>query len=138
MNYDELKSAFSSLRNQLERFESRVGYDAENLDAPDDANGRQLHGTARKIVDQLYDIKWELAYLEKEILREGPLVKHSNGRYSCGPDGMELTSGSGIEVYIEEDEAWELSAVEHNGTDYYIKALGVDAPINGVLTRVRG
>lgn len=138
MKYDELKEEFSSLLNKLKRVEDRVGYDAENVDAPSNANERQLYNTARHIVDQLYDIKWELSYLKKEILWEGTLTKQPNGRYSYDSGNSELTSGEPVEVYIEEDETWETSAVEHNGNDYYIKALGTDTPINGVRVRGRG
>lgn len=138
MNYEELESEFVSLCNKLKRFEDRVGYDAENVDAPGNANERQLYDTARHIVDKLYDVKWELSYLKREILWEGTLTKQSNGRYNCGTDGSELTSGSSVEVYIQEDDTWELTAVEHNGNDYYIKTLGVNTPINGVRARVRG
>lgn len=137
MKYDELKSVFSTLNGQLKRFEDRVGYDAEGLYPPADANERQLHRMARHIVDRLYDVSWQLTYLEKDILWEGSIAKQPNGRYRCGSDGVELTSGNPVEVYIEDDETWELSTVEHNGTDYYIKVLGSNAPIDGVCVRVR-
>jgi hypothetical protein len=136
MNYGELKEEFSALRNRLKRFEDRVGYDGENIEAPDDANERQLHDMARRVADRLYDIRWDLTYLAKDVMMEGELFKLPGGRYGLGD--VEFTSGSSLEVYVQEDETWVISSVEHNGHDYYIKSLGVKTPINGVRVRIRG
>lgn len=135
MNYADLQNEFSVLWRSLKQFEDRIGRDADYLDPPENPDERQLHAVARHISDSISDIKWDLNYLTKEILCEGELIKQPNDRYAIGD--VELTSGSPVEVYDPDDEAWMMSAVEHNGNDYYIKSLGRETPIENRLVRVR-
>lgn len=136
MNYKDLQSEFSVLLNKLQQFEDRIGYDAEHVDSPNTPDERQLYQVARRVSSAISDIKWDLNYLSKDLLCEGELIKQPNNRYALGT--IELRSGSPIEVYDPEDDSWNISAVEHNGSDYYIESLGRETPIGNVLARVRG
>lgn len=86
----------------------------------------------RDILYKLDDVYWALNYLGRPVKVEGVLHKNSSGRYEV--EGIELTSGHGLEYlatddrhcrYDENDEYvvtpyWRSSSIEHNGTDYYI------------------
>ncbi|MBQ5852121.1 MAG: DUF5348 domain-containing protein, partial [Lachnospiraceae bacterium] len=86
----------------------------------------------RQIMYKLDDVSHTLKYLDRPIKTEGALHKNSNGRYEV--NGIELSSGSGIEYLATDDRHmryndnddyvptpyWCASRIEHDGTDYYI------------------
>jgi len=92
-----------------------------------------------KAADKAGDIINLLEQMIKPTLYEGRLEKNKNGRYEV--EGYELSSGSSVEVWIEDEEDTDYpghfvpSRVEHNGKDYYVVALGRETNIQGVLVR---
>lgn len=102
-----------------------------------------------QLLSKLSDVSWTLDYLNRPVKVEGVLHKNSNGRYEV--NGMELTSGHGLEYlatddrhcrYDEHDEYvvtpyWCASRIEHDGTDYYIVGADNLDSLENVRVRLR-
>ena len=103
----------------------------------------------RQIMYKIDDISHTLNYLEKPIKAEGALHKNANGRYEV--QGIELSSGCGIEYLATDDRHWRYndnddyvitpywcsSRIEHNGTDYYIVGANDLDTLENVRVRIR-
>lgn len=101
------------------------------------AEGRLLQDELYPVLKKLEEVKDDIEYLNKPILKTGILNKNSRDRYET--DYMEYTSGSGIEALIydpdDENEKWVISRVEHNG-DYYIVGYP-KVKMDGLKVRIR-
>ena len=103
----------------------------------------------RQIMYKLDDVSHTLKYLDRPIKVEGALHKNANGRYEV--NGIELSSGSGIEYlatddrhcrYNDNDEYvptpyWCASRIEHDGKDYYIVGANDLDTLENVRVRIR-
>ena len=106
-----------------------------SLDDPDQI---QLWDEMKHIMGCLNGIRHDIEYLNKRIIDTGRLQMNSNGRYeACG---REFTSGSLIEALIDDGyydvPHWEISRIEHNGTDYYLYG-HKDVDLEGLKIRIR-
>ena len=101
----------------------------------------------KSMLYKLSDMQYKLEYLSKSVLFEDMLILRPDGRYGTSNGKAYYTSGSGIEFlcsvevlneegYFEDVQAWRLSSVEHNGSDYYIVGYK-DVDMNGLKVRVR-
>ena len=105
----------------------------------DDPDHIQLWDEMKHILDRLNGIRHDVAYLNKGIIATGNLYKNSNGRYeACG---REFSSGSLIEALIDDglfdSPRWEVSRIEHNGSDYYLYG-HKEINLSGLEIRIRG
>ena len=103
----------------------------------------------QQILYKLDEVSHTLKYLDIPIKVEGALHKNANGRYEV--QGIELSSGSGIEYvslddrhcrYNENDEYvptpyWVASRIEHDGQDYYIVGAKEFDTLENVRVRIR-
>ena len=105
----------------------------------DDPNQIQLWDEMKHIMDRLNGIRHDVEYLNKRVIASGKLYKNSNGRYeACG---REFSSGSLIEALIDDglfdSPRWEVSRIEHNGSDYYLYG-HKEVNLSGLEIRIRG
>lgn len=87
--------------------------------------------------DKIWDAYNLLKRLNEPVKAEGYLQKNANGRYEV--DGIELTSGSYVEYFDEDEDGGRYlpSSLEHNGDDYYIVDLGQEKSIQGLQVRIK-
>ncbi|MCM3692198.1 DUF5348 domain-containing protein [Neobacillus niacini] len=143
MNIEQAYKIFNEIKNTIGKLEDRWGsmpeeFELNDYDSPDE---RFKDDMARTIVYKLDEVNRLLKWMEKPVLAEGNLFKRSDGKYEIEGADIYFTSGSPLDVwhYDEFDEryVWTRSVVEHNGEDYYIKALGRETSIEGVKVRAR-
>lgn len=103
-----------------------------NASDPDEVEKWYAIQKVYALLDEAFSL---VKYYESPVIGEGKLVKNPNGRYELA--GLELTSGSLIELLEEEDETprWVRTVIEHNGDDYY--AVSVRGSLEGKLARYR-
>ena len=81
-----------------------------------------LQDEFRSIMENLYNAKRDIEYLNQPIKYTGVLKKNTRGRYET--EKKEYTSGNLIEALIYDDfhekERWVITSVEHDGEDYYL------------------
>lgn len=145
ISLEDTQSEFGKLKKQLRDLLYRLGDDGENIVSSQSLDERFLFQQYRGLTEKLDDIYRKLEYLSKDVISEGPIFHNSAGRYEM-LNGEYFTSGSTIELLVkdededeDEDEGtyWILTTIEHNGDDYYAKALGRDTSINGMTARLR-
>lgn len=104
----------------------------------DDAEQLFIADELEKILYSLDAAYSGLEYLKSPVKAQGRLYKKDNGRYNI--EDIELTSGSRIEVLLYDDwreqQLWKLTAVEHNGEDYYI-TVAPEKALAGIEARIR-
>ena len=120
-------------KTKLEEFGdlSEVEYDKGN---PDEA---QKFQALSDMLNRLNDMTAETEYLTRAVVHESVLHRQGNGRYA--DEYQEYTSGSGIEVLLDDGYAaphWEACRVEHDGEDYYLVG-HKRIPMEGLHTRIR-
>ena len=103
----------------------------------------------QKILSRIDEISCTLNYLENPIKTRGTLHKNKNGRYEV--NGIELTSGCGLEFLANDDmhcryddndnyistPYWCYSRIEHDGSDYYIVGASDLDTLENVMVRLR-
>lgn len=139
MKLDVSYRNFSDLRRIIGNFEDRDGYLPDDFEVRDSNNVEECFQSliALSIVGYLDEIKYILDWIDKPVKAKGYLVQNSTGRYEIGGTDYYFTSGYPLEVFLEEDNRWYKSHVEHDGEDYYIVCLGRNTPIEGLLVRTR-
>ena len=103
-----------------------------NINDPDERQKRDAVCIALRM---LTDVKADMDYFLKPIKETGVLQRNSNGRFEL--NGTELTSGSIIEILIEEPDEhpqWVKTRIEFD-FDYY--ALYRHLPLNDLKARYR-
>lgn len=143
MNIQQLYNTVSDLNKQISTILKRSGFDYHNdlydLDCGSDSDSLMLREELTDVLDHLDVVNSILNYLGKKIAGEYTLHKNKNDRYSC--DLHEYTCGNRIEFYYYDDDIekyrWNISTVEHNGSDYYIVGYR-DISLNGLKVRIRG
>lgn len=138
MNINDLGVQLNSLCSKIEPILIESEYkDYEDLSCledyeciKNDANNLQLLENYSVILNKLQDVVNDLIYLRYPIKTEGYLKKNRYDRYEL--NGIELTSGNGIEWLCDSDDMyynlstdscspyWKVGRIEHNGKDYYI------------------
>lgn len=146
---NEIMSELTELNIRLKQIMKDTHYDEyEDLSELEldktDAEQLFLHDELRQLMSKIADISHTLSYLRSPVKHEGILSKKSNGRYEF--DGIELTSGCGIEFLATDewhcDENWVpvpywcYGTLEHNGSDYYIQGANLET-LEGVRVRIR-
>lgn len=141
MTLKELSGEMNRLSSQCKRLLSESGYNGGEAPEHDRKEPDQVFLAAEymEILNKLEYIAADIDYLTTPVNNEGLLRKGSSGRYSL--NGYELPSGSVIEAYIYDSNRgrrkWEITRVEHDGTDYYLTAFkGVK--LEGLRARTRG
>jgi hypothetical protein len=133
--FSKIQGDIGCFKDNYGNFEDEFYYDRENPEQ------RFKSDNARYVIDLLTDAYYRLEWVNKPVIAEGRLVKNDEERYEIEDTSIVFTSGRPLDVwrYDEFDEKyeWVLTRVEHNGEDYYIKALGREAPIEGLKVRVR-
>lgn len=140
MSLKETQAQFKKLNNSIEDILYRLGNSAENIKYDlDDLDESFMVNQFNRLESKLYDIKRRIDYLSKPVEEQGFLKHNKGGRYEL-PSGTYFTTGDVCEILVsdEDDEQyWVLTLIEHNGEDYYAKALGRDVSINGRMVRCR-
>ena len=142
MNIQQLYNTVSDLNKQISKILKQAGFDTHNdlydLDCGSDSDSLMLREELTDVLDHLDVVNSILNYLGKKIAGEYTLHKNKNDRYSC--DLHEYTCGNRIEFYYYDDDIekyrWNISTVEHNGSDYYIVGYR-DISLNGLKVRIR-
>ena len=142
MNIQQLYNNFSDLNKEISTILKQSGFDTHNdlydLDCGSDSDSLMLREELTDVLDHLDVVNSILNYLGKKIAGEYTLHKNKNDRYSC--DLHEYTCGNRIEFYYYDDDIekyrWNISTVEHNGSDYYIVGYR-DISLNGLKVRIR-
>lgn len=103
-----------------------------------DAEEEYIFTMLYRAINRIEDAVAVLEQMKKPVLTEGYLEKNRYGRYEL--NGYELTSGSPIEIWIEDREfdaggSWFSTRIEHNGEDYY--AIGRRTPLEGLRARIK-
>jgi hypothetical protein len=95
-----------------------------------------------RAADKLNDAKRAIEYYSSPIKEEGYLTQNSRGRFEL--NGHEFTSGSKIEVYLNEnlendiEEGWLSGRVEHTGNKgYYFYGPSKPSLYEGMRARTR-
>lgn len=135
MKLNEAYSVFREIRKKIAKLESRYGLEDEYEHDLTNSEESFKHDIAREVTSKLDDVKELLDYVEKTIVAEGRLEKNDNDRYEV--QGREITSSMVIDVFDEEFDRYERSAIEHHSDGYYAVALGKDVDLQGVQARVR-
>lgn len=130
-----------ALNIQIERIIKDFGYEIEQIEYNyHNLDEAFLRDQVSNIAYKLDSISNDIAYLAKSVVEEGIIHHNSDGRYEL-PSGTYFTSGSICEILsydsYHEMERWNLTSIEHNGTDYYATALGKDISIDGKYVRIR-
>ena len=142
MNIQQLYNNFSDLNKEISTILTQSGFDTHNdlydLDCGSDPDSLMLREELTDVLNHLDVVNSILNYLGKKIAGEYTLHKNKNDRYSC--DLHEYTCGNRIEFYYYDDDIekyrWNISTVEHNGSDYYIVGYR-DISLNGLKVRIR-
>lgn len=141
ISLEETKKEFGKIQRALERLLYIMGDDGENIEyEKEDLDQEFLRTQFCSLTDQLDDIYRRLNYLSKEVIEQGYIRHNESKRYEL-PSGTYFTSGSTCEILFNNEkygeQYWVYTSIEHNGNDYYAKALGKDVSINGMMVRVR-
>ena len=138
MKLDYAQGIFGEIERTIRKLEDSYGYLQTEVDFNLKSDKERYHGQmAEHVLYELHDALRLLKWVNAPIRVEGRLSKNVEGRYEIGDSGIELTSGDTVDVH-EDDKYWHHSAIEHNGQDYYIKALGKETNIEGLEVRIRG
>ncbi|MCM3413214.1 DUF5348 domain-containing protein [Metabacillus litoralis] len=138
---DKLVGMAAELQDKLERFEKEYDQMIDSTDRyPLSADEVYQYNTLYLVNDKLSDAFRSIKAMKAPVRREGFLTKNSGNRYEV--DGWELSSGSPVEIWEDDEELKEggfytATRIEHNGTDYYVVALGRDISINGLKARIK-
>ena len=137
MKLDYAYTVFQNLETTISKLKED-GYLVEELEhdrnKPEDVYKKDM---ALALLAELEDIQSLLKWMNLPVAADGKLQKNGLDRYEISDTGIELTSGDRVDVYDSEREEWVHSAIEHNTSDYYIKALGRDIRIDGVHVRIK-
>ena len=141
MNIQQLYNTVSDLNKQISKILKQAGFDTHNdlyVDCGSDPESLMLCSVLTDVLDRLDIVHNSIDYLNKKIAGEYTLHKNRSDRYSC--DLHEFTCGNRIEFYYYDDDIekyrWNISTVEHNGSDYYIVGYR-DISLNGLKVRIR-
>lgn len=133
-----LKIVEQSISDVIYRFGDEgdnVRYEQGNLDE------EYLRNEYISLMEQLEKIYHRINYLSLPVSEQGFITHNKARRYEL-PSGTYFTSGSTCEILYDDkdfgEQYWVYTTIEHNGEDYYAKALGKDVSINGMMVRVRG
>jgi hypothetical protein len=139
IKYEELKktlAAFERVVKDLVEAGDNIVWDRNDIEQE-----TFVRAYLNAIHPKIEEACWDSAYLRKNVIAEGPLLKQSNGRYEV--KGHELSSGHPIEVLVEPEDEWEnpyyvQTRIEHTNGDYYIYLFGSEQKIEGMEVRIRG
>lgn len=142
MNIQQLYNTVSDHNKQISTILKQSGFDTHNdlydLDCGSDPESLMLREELTDVLDRLDIVHNSIDYLNKKIAGEYTLHKNRSDRYSC--DLHEFTCGNRIEFYYYDDDIekyrWNISTVEHNGSDYYIVGYR-DVALDGLKVRIR-
>lgn len=128
-----------SISNEAARLLRQLGEECEEITYNrDDAEQAFLQNEIYNMAQLLEKVTYRVSYLNRPVREEGILRHNSDGRYEL-PSGDYFTSGSTIEILTDKwgDPLWVVTAIEHNGKDYYAVELGRDYSIDGKMARSR-
>lgn len=142
ISINDFKKNIVRLNDEINRYLREFGDSGEKVSHdPDDLDEVFLFEQLYHIMEDLYEVQYKLEYILKPVIEQGYIKHNSLGRYEL-PSGHYFTSGSRCEIlYTNKDtgeQYWVITTIEHNGEDYYARALGKDKDINGMLVRIRG
>ena len=140
VSLDEAKREIARLENYLYQLVNKLGFDCDNVLAGESSspNERFVRDEIRKIANDAYRLSGEIKDLQKPVVVEDVIQSKENGRYALG--GVELTSGFATEVLLEDSDGeptWVKARVDHDGSDYYCRALGGSIPLDHLVERFR-
>lgn len=136
--FDQLKSTLKRL--ELKRVSKQIEDVMYGISRDDLTPDERLEAyILQQIGETLEKIAKDVEYLDKPITAQGRLSKNEAGRYAINGDYPYFTSGSPIEILIEDEDGgyWVKTRIEHKNGDYY----AVDLPnlkLDGVMARDRG
>lgn len=130
-------SALKRIQSSLSGLKDSQGYIIEEFEVDSrDPEDKYIRDISRGALEQIDSLSRSIKWVTSPVAAEGRLVKNNRDRYEIEGTEIELTSGSTVDAY-DDDERWRTTRVEHNGEDYYIVGLGRDTKIHDVLVRVR-
>lgn len=114
------KEYLTTAANSLKRFSKLINEIAENSSWVDEADNdlRSLYFLFSQLDDEyVRNLIRTMERLDRPVIREGIIILQENERYSI--DGYELSSGSPVEIYDDEDEEehyhhWYPTRLEHS------------------------
>ena len=151
-NVHDLMGDVNKLNLEIKHLLTCAGYELDSpLDIshnPDDAEELFLMDELKNILAMLDDVSYSLAYINSPIKAEGVLHQNNSGRYEF--NGIELTSGHGLEYLATDDHHykhdehgecinvpyWRSSTIEYSGNNYYIVG-DLDLELEGLKVRIR-
>ena len=123
------------IANRVQRDLSRLMELAQDIEERTEVNAltsqeKADYGLLMQVLNYGHALNWRMKFALAVEHVEGVLIKQPNGRYAVdGNPFYELTSGRTIQYRDPETGVYYTSAVEHNGTDYYIVDYGRNEPI---------
>lgn len=130
VNYLNARDKISYLKGDLEKILDKADYKG--------MENRACYSEIERLQEALDDAIRSIEYYSRPV-REGKLIALPNGRFEICD--RELTSGSSLEIYHEEEKEWVAGRVEYRRTDekegYYF--YGDDKPFlyEGMRARIR-
>ncbi|TKC15706.1 DUF5348 domain-containing protein [Robertmurraya kyonggiensis] len=141
ISLEDAKYHFLKVKSEIKDLLYELGDDCENLRVNrENLDQEFMKDQYRILTESLEDIYYRLEYLTKPVVEQG-YIKHNDAKRYALPSGTYFTSGSTCEILYNDtkydEQYWLYTSIEHNGSDYYAKALGPDVSINGMMVRVR-
>jgi hypothetical protein len=140
INLEEATNEFNKMHKSIQTLLYKLGDECDNIRYDrGDLDQDFLRGQYHLLADKLDSIEKRLTYLSKPVVEQGYIRHNDLDRYEL-PSGTYFTSGSSCEILITryDEQYWVYTSIEHNGSDYYATAVGINTSINGMMVRIRG
>lgn len=119
----KIKKIIKDLHFEYDFWPSESDMEKMGIDESD-PNNLQLVNEYRKLLNKLSEVSNTMEYFKGPIIHEGVLSLNKNDRFEF--DGVELTSGMGVEILVQDypDDApeWVASSIEADLGSYYLVA----------------
>lgn len=131
VNYLNAKDKIHSLKNQLERIIDKADYKG--------MENNECYRLLERLTEELEDAERSINYYSQPV-KEGRLIELDNGRFEICD--KELTCGSSVEIYDEEEAEWIAGRVEHTTRDgqsgyYFYGSYNKPFLYKGMRARIR-
>lgn len=130
VNYLNARDKIHHLKNELERIIDKA--DCKGMENND------CYRLLESLTEELDSAERSIDYYSRPV-KEGRLIELDNGRFEICD--MELTCGSSLEIYDDEEEEWATGRVEHtsrNGQEgYYFYGSNKPFLYEGMKARIR-
>lgn len=106
INYLNARDKIHFLKKDLEKIQGKADYEG--------MENSECCTILERLIEELENAERSIEYYSKPV-KEGRLIKLSNGRFElCN---IELTCGSSLEIYDDEEKEWVHGRVEHTRSD---------------------